>query len=248
MSTHSKTDCARVSPLLTKATKPPTLIPTSDSISFETFVSLLHTIARAAYQDKGSLRATRQLLYRMDSVTGTKTFQRTWVALVQKGKELGSGTGEVSTYKLAGFKVEDETRVEKPKPKESLQDTCAEMVRGSRKKRKSKGARPSRVGYWREEWEYDMVRCDISFSNDTSKLVDYCSAIVQVNEKGRTSPTRQTWGFVPKKGPHPHIGPAVDAATGRDYREGWYPRDRSSASSLSKQSVQDVSVFAAWSA
>ena len=140
-----------------KATEPPTLPATSDSISFETFVSLLHTIARAAYQDKGSLRATRQLLYRMDSVTGRKTFQRTWVALVQKGKELGSGAGEVSTYKLAGSGVEDETRVGKPKPKESLQDTCAEMVRGSRKKRKSKGARPSKVGFWRQKWGSDMV-------------------------------------------------------------------------------------------
>ena len=76
----------------------PKVLP-SGCISFETFIFLLHAVARAAYQDKGSLRATRQLLYRMDSVTGTKTFQSTWIALVRKGKELGSGLGETRWVK-----------------------------------------------------------------------------------------------------------------------------------------------------
>ena len=40
---------------------------------------------------------------------------------------------------------------------------------------------------------------------------------------------------------HPHAGLGVDAESGQDFREGWYPKDRSSASSISKKSVKDVS-------
>ena len=68
---------------------------------------------------------------------GTKTFQSTWVTLVRKGKELGSGLGDTSAYELL------DTEGRHAKPKGSLQNACAEMVREA--KRKMKRSKPSRV-------------------------------------------------------------------------------------------------------